>query len=160
MAVALVEAASVDAVALRAFLVSVWHADAVVAHGEVMRPIEHPGFAAIESSRIVGHVAYRIEDGECEIVAIAAVPPAAGVGSRLLDAAIEAARNAGSTSVWLTTTNDNLDALRFYQRRGFRLRTLRSGAVDVARRTLKPEIPELGSHGIPMRDELDLVRDL
>ncbi len=58
--------------------------------------------------------------------------------------------------MWLTTTNDNLDALRFYQRRGFRLVALRPGAVDVARRDLKPELPDIGTHGIPMRDELDL----
>ena len=156
----LVDAASVDQDALRAFLVAIWHADAVVAHQEVIRPIEHPGFAAVESGIIVGHVAYRIDEGSCEIVAIAAEPRGTGVGSRLLDAAVEAARAAGCASVWLTTTNDNLDALRFYQRRGFRLRSLRAGAVDEARRTLKPEIPETGTHGMPMRDELDLVRDL
>ena len=156
----LVDAASLDQAALRAFLVAIWHAEAVVAHDEVIRPIEHPGFAAVESGSIVGHVAYRIDGGSCEIVAIAAEPRAAGVGSRLLDAVVEAAGAAGCASVWLTTTNDNLDALRFYQRRGFRLRSLRAGAVDEARRTLKPEIPEIGSHGMPIRDELDLVRDL
>jgi ribosomal protein S18 acetylase RimI-like enzyme len=57
----------------------------------------------------------------------------------------------------LTTTNDNVDALRFYQRRGFRLAALRPGAVDEARR-IKPEIPQVGEHGIPLHDELDLVR--
>ena len=160
MTVGLVDAASVDRATLRAFLVSVWHADAVVAHDEVIRPMDHPGFAAIESGRVVGHVAYRIDGERCEIVAIVAAPPGAGVGSRLLDAAIEAARAARSASVWLTTTNDNLDALRFYQRRGFRLHALRPGAVDDARRVLKPEIPRIGSHGVPMRDELDLVFDL
>jgi len=58
------------------------------------------------------------------------------------------------------TTNDNLRALGFYQRRGFRLASLRPGAVDEARRTLKPEIPEIGDDGIPIRDELDLEMDL
>ena len=67
---------------------------------------------------------------------------------------------AGCASVWLTTTNYNLDALRFYQRRGFRLVRVRPGAVDEARQTMKPEIPEVGSFGIPMRDELDLERRL
>jgi hypothetical protein len=57
----------------------------------------------------------------------------------------------------LTTTNDNLDALRFYQRRGFRITGVRAGAVDAARRQ-KPAIPAVGSFGIPLRDELDLVR--
>ena len=56
----------------------------------------------------------------------------------------------------MLTTNDNLDALRFYQRRGFRLAELRPGAVDRARERLKPEIPRTGEHGIPLRDELVL----
>jgi hypothetical protein len=56
------------------------------------------------------------------------------------------------------TTNDNVDALRFYQRRGFRLRAVRPGAVDDARRTLKPEIPAVGEQGIPIRDEIELER--
>ena len=59
----------------------------------------------------------------------------------------------------MTTTNDNLDALRFYQRRGFRLTELRPGAVDRAREA-KPAIPELGGYGIPLRDELDLEREI
>ena len=60
----------------------------------------------------------------------------------------------------MVTTNDNLDALRFYQRRGFRLDRLRPGAVDVSRDTLKPEIPRTGEHGIPLRDEVELVMSL
>ena len=58
------------------------------------------------------------------------------------------------------TTNDNLAALRFYQRAGFRLLELRPGAVDEARAVLKPSIPETGNDGIPLRDEIDLVREL
>jgi ribosomal protein S18 acetylase RimI-like enzyme len=73
-----------------------------------------------------------------------------------MDAAVEAARAEGCKVVWLTTTNDNLDAIRFYQRRGFRISALRPGAVDRAREKLKPEIPEVGSYGIRMSDELDL----
>ena len=53
-------------------------------------------------------------------------------------------------------TNANLPALRFYQRRGFRVRP---GAVDAARK-LKPSIPTSGAHGIPIHDELDLCRIL
>jgi hypothetical protein len=59
----------------------------------------------------------------------------------------------------LTTTNDNLTALRFYQRRGFRIAAVRPGAVAAARR-LKPTIPELGEHGIPIRDEIELALTL
>jgi hypothetical protein len=56
------------------------------------------------------------------------------------------------------TTNDNLDALRFYQRRGFRLAALHRGAVDDSRARLKPQIPPIGDHGIKLRDELELEK--
>jgi ribosomal protein S18 acetylase RimI-like enzyme len=59
----------------------------------------------------------------------------------------------------LVTTNDNVDAIRFYQRRGYRIASIDRGAVDRAR-SIKPSIPLIGFHGIPIRDELTLVKDL
>jgi ribosomal protein S18 acetylase RimI-like enzyme len=79
-----------------------------------------------------------------------------GVGRELIDAAAVALRHAGVRRAWLVTTNDNLAALALYQKAGWRLAALRPGALDEARRTLKPEIPELGQYGIPLRDELEL----
>lgn len=58
--------------------------------------------------------------------------------------------------MWLITTKDNLDALRFYRRRGLRLAALHAAAVDGARARLKSEIPPVGEYGIPLRDELEL----
>jgi GNAT superfamily N-acetyltransferase len=98
-------------------------------------------------------------DDTVELSAVAAAEPGRGIGTALLAAFLEAIRGSGARRVWLATTNDNLDALAFYQRRGFRLAELRPGAVDAARR-LKPTIPAVGAHGIPMRDELELVLDL
>ena len=84
-----------------------------------------------------------------------------GVGSALIEAvaASASASALGFEAIRLSTTNDNVDALRFYQRRGFRLSALRPGAVDESRR-LKPTISMNGQHGIPIHDELDLVRPL
>jgi RimJ/RimL family protein N-acetyltransferase len=79
----------------------------------------------------------------------------AGVATRLLAAAVDLARAQRLRRLWLVTTNDNLDALRFYQRRGMRLVAVHRGAVDAARR-LKPSIPLVGDHGIPLHDELEL----
>jgi hypothetical protein len=59
----------------------------------------------------------------------------------------------------VTTTNDNLNALRFYQRRGFRMTEVRPGAVDRAR-SQKPSIPLVGEFGIPIHDEIDLERQI
>jgi ribosomal protein S18 acetylase RimI-like enzyme len=137
-----------------------WHGEAVVAHEERIYPARLPGFVALEDGCIVGHASYRGEGDRFELTSITAEPQHAGIGSALLNAVLAAARAAGCRVVWLTTTNDNLDAIRFYQRRGFRLCALRRGAVDDARQTLKPELPQIGSYGIAMRDELDLELDL
>jgi ribosomal protein S18 acetylase RimI-like enzyme len=153
-------AAELDPETLREHVVATWHDEAVVAHEERIYPARLPGFVALTEDGIAGHVSYRVDGERCELTSIAATPRRAGIGSLLLDAVLEAARAAGCTSAWLTTTNDNLDAIRFYQRRGFRLCALRPGAIDRARDTLKPQLPVVGSYGIPMRDELDLERNL
>jgi len=90
-------------------------------------------------------------------VAINAFTLRQGIGTALLGFVVGAL--GGFTELRLTTTNDNVDALRFYQRRGFRLTALRPGAVDLARRE-KPAIPLVGAHGIPLHDELELTLEL
>jgi Acetyltransferase (GNAT) family len=76
----------------------------------------------------------------------------------LIEAAAQLARRQGCTRLWVITTNDNVDALRFYQRRGFCLVRVHRGAVDRSRATLKPEIPAAGAYGIPLRDEIELEK--
>jgi GNAT superfamily N-acetyltransferase len=101
----------------------------------------------------VAAVSYR-EKPIAELVAINAFTRHAGIGTALLEFIISAL--ADFEELRLTTTNDNVDALRFYQRRGFRLAALRTGAVDTARER-KTTIPVVGDHGIPVHDELDLT---
>jgi len=103
-----------------------------------------------------GLVTYIERGGECEILTLHAVRRWAGAGSALIAAIRDLAASRGCRRLWVVTTNDNVDALRFYQRRGFRLAALRPGAVDESRRSLKPEIPDAGAYGIPLRDELEL----
>jgi ribosomal protein S18 acetylase RimI-like enzyme len=122
--------------------------------GELVDVLALPGFVAELDGRPAGIATYRHEVGDCELAFIAALERRCGVGTDLLRAVVAAAE--GCSRLWVVTTNDNLDALRFYQRRGFRLVELRAGAVDDARRTLKPQIGLEGSFGIPLRDELEL----
>src|SRR5439155_27269442 len=124
--------------------------------GEVIDVLDLPGLVAEREGRPMGLVTYRIDGDACELVSIVAVESGQGIGTVLVDELREEALAAGCHRIWLVTTNDNLDALRFYQRRGFRLVTVRPGAVDDARRSLKPEIPEMGAFGILIRDELEL----
>lgn len=129
--------------------------ETVVSRGAVHDPTALPGFVAEEGGERVGLLTYRIDGADCEVMTIDAFPEGAGAGTALLDAAGRAARGAGCDRVWLITTNDNLRALRFYQRRGFRLVAVHPGALERSRE-LKPSIPEIGLDGIPLRDELEL----
>ncbi|MCC6322670.1 MAG: GNAT family N-acetyltransferase [Phycisphaerales bacterium] len=91
----------------------------------------------------------------CEVITLSATVEDRGVGTHLLVAAVEAARRAGCRRIFLTTTNDNLRAIGFYQRRGWSLVAVHRGAMDEARKQ-KPSIPMMGLNGIPLRDELEL----
>jgi ribosomal protein S18 acetylase RimI-like enzyme len=141
------------------FLRDRWGTPEAVARGRVYLPADLPGFAAFEDDRVVGLVTFELQGVDCEIVTIDALEQGRGIGTALVDAVADAARAAGCARLRLITTNDNLRALRFYQRRGFRLAALYPDALEVSRR-LKPSISEVGQHGIPLRDELELVRDL
>jgi ribosomal protein S18 acetylase RimI-like enzyme len=128
--------------------------------GELVDALARPAIVAMEDDELVGVLSYELGPIECEILTLYASRQWAGIGSALMRAVMDVATAAGCHRCWLVTTNDNVDALRFYQRRGFHLTTIRCGAVDEARRALKPAIPLAGEYGIPLRDELELARDL
>ena len=142
---------------LLAWLVAgLWGSELGAVHGDLLRPAEYPGFIAERSRRVVGLLTYQLLGDTLEIVTLNAIDRRIGIGTALIEAAVGAARHFRCREIRLTTTNDNVDALRFYQRRGFRLAELRPGAVDRSRQE-RPQIPRAGDHGIPLHDELDLT---
>jgi GNAT superfamily N-acetyltransferase len=148
-----------DRAAVEPFLAR-WHSDRVARLGALERPLDHPALLAEEDGRLLGLLTYVVAAPRCEILTLHADERGRGVGSALIEAVERVAAEAGCTTLWLITTNDNVEALRFYQRRGFRLFRLNPGAVDESRARLKPEIPSTGNHGIPIRDELVLEKAL
>src|SRR6266540_4842320 len=100
--------------------------------GELLDVLALPGLVAEVDGRPAGLLCYRLDGEGCELAAIAVTIPRAGIGRALVAALRD---RVPGRSIWVVTTNDNLDALRFYQRFGFRLRTLRAGAVDESRQT-------------------------
>jgi GNAT superfamily N-acetyltransferase len=136
-----------------------WGAPTVVSRGRLHRPSELPGFLAREGAEPVGLVTYAIDGDSCEIVTIDSLHEGKGVGTALVEAVTHAAREARCRRLWLITTNDNLPALGFYEKRGFSLVAAHRDEVAEARR-LKPEIPLVGLGGVPIRDELELELEL
>ena len=105
----------------------------------------------------IGLVTVHIGDKECEITTLNSLTESAGVGSALVEAVENWAREAGIERLWLVTTNDNLAALKFWQRRGYELVTVHRNAIAEARR-IKPQIPITGLNGITIRDEIELEK--
>jgi GNAT superfamily N-acetyltransferase len=149
-----------DRAVIEAFLDG--HASQLVARlGELVVAREHPALVAQDDEgRLLGLLTYIVDGDRCEILTLQAAERWRGAGTALIEEVERIAIEAGCNRLWLITTNDNVDGLRFYQRRGFRLVKLHEGAVDRSRASLKPEIPEIGERGIPLRDELELQKEL
>jgi L-amino acid N-acyltransferase YncA len=141
---------------MRALLQQRWNGTIMYIHGEAIDVMALPALVAGDCE---GLATYRVTGEEAELTSLDALEPGKGVGASLLAALIERLTQQGLRCLWVTTSNDNLAALAFYQKRGFRLQRLRAGAIDETRR-LKPGIPMIAENGIPIRDEIDLCRDL
>lgn len=148
-------AAAADRPWLRQFMRDHWGAEVMVAAGRLFYPAENPAFLAEQDGQVIGVVTYEFHADECEITSINTHYATSGIGTALIERVAAAARSRSCRRVWLITTNDNLNALRFYQKRGFRLAALYPGAVDESR-TIKPQIPLVGENGIPLHDEIRL----
>jgi ribosomal protein S18 acetylase RimI-like enzyme len=144
-----------DRARARAWIRDRWGDETMAAHGELFAPADHDGFVAGDWD---GLVTYRIDGDACEITLIEADPTGQGTGSTLLAAVVEAGRAAGCVRVWLVTTNDNLGAIAWYERKGFVVAAVREGAVDDARASLKPTIPtHNAANGLPISDEIEMM---
>jgi len=137
------------------FIFEHWGSNKAISRGVVHFPQNLPGFVALYEGEKVGLVTYKILDESCELVTINSTHPSSGIGTALIEAVIDIAQKAGCKRLWLITTNDNMNALRFYQKRGFELVAIHRNALDISRR-LKPEISLIGNDGIPLRDEIEL----
>ncbi len=128
----------------------------MVSRGRLFDVLEQPGFIAEQDVEWLGCATYQADDDEVEVTILQSFARGRGVGSALIAACVEVARDRDARRVLLITTNDNRAALDFYRRRGWQMVATRTGAVTEARLNLKPEIPLLGENGIPIRDEIEL----
>jgi len=140
---------------LRQFLIEHWGGEEIIARGIIYYPGQLDGFVVEDENEWVGLVTFFIKDDECEVTSLDSLREGKGIGTRLIDKAIEEARTGNCKRLFLITTNDNLHALGFYQKRGFEIVAVYRGAVNESRK-IKPGIPLVGMDGIPLRDEIEL----
>ena len=144
---------------LRQFWIEHWGGEEMVTRGKVYRPEHLEGFVVEDGEEWLGLLTFAIEATECEITSLDSLREEQGIGSKLIDQVIEETRRRGCTRLFLITTNDNLNALGFYQRRGFEIAAIHRGAVNESRK-IKPGIPLVGYNNIPLRDEIELEMSL
>lgn len=132
-----------------------WGAEFIVSRGRKIYPTMLEGFYAVDGAgKKVGLVTYEVRERSAEIVTLDAFEKHKGIGTVLLDE-VKRELEGKVSRLWLITINDNLDAIRFYQRRGWTFAAIHVNALKHSRK-IKPAIPKVGSYGIEMRDEIEM----
>ena len=149
------EATDADRAAARELFEQDFGRTKIVAFGEVMDIDAMPALVAVMYTDPSGALAYRLLGDALHIVALATDPmwQRSGVGGYLVAEAELLARRLALSRLVVSTTNDNLPALYFYQRRGYRLTDLVPNNV-IAHTHEEQE----GFAGIPVRDEIRLEK--
>jgi ribosomal protein S18 acetylase RimI-like enzyme len=136
-----------------------WRSDIIVSRGKKYKVEDLEGVLTYENGKIIGLGLYYIKNGECEIVLLEALIQKQGIGTKIIDKIKEIAITNKCKRVWLITSNDNIDAIKFYQRRGFYISNFYKNAMEESRK-LKPEIPLIGEYEIPIRDEIEFEMEI
>ena len=137
-----------------AFIAEHWHSTNMAIRGELVDMTRLPGIIARDANDILGLITYRFSGADCEITSLDSLREGVGIGTELLRRVTAIATARGCRRLTLITTNDNIHALRFYQRRGFDMARLYRNALQRSRQ-LKPSIPLIGEDGIPLRHEIE-----
>ena len=136
-------------------IVQSWGADFIVTRGRKVYPTEIDAYYVEDSKGDrIGLITYEIIGDQCEVVTLDAFSKFSGVGTALLNKVKDEVTKLGCKRLWLVTLNDNLDAIRFYQKRGMTISAIHLNALEESRR-IKPAIAKIGQYGIPLRDEIE-----
>lgn len=144
---------------INAFIRQHWYTTTMILRGKEIDLAEAEGFYFSEEENIVGLITYIVYKDVLEITSLDSLRENQGIGSRLVDAVIHEAKERNCKKIVLITTNDNIQAMKFYQKRGFDMAHLYRNALDISRKR-KPEIPLIGENGIPLRHEIEFERTI
>lgn len=140
---------------VNSFLIEHWFSTNIISRGKIIDGTTLDGFIALKGNKIIGLITFSFSNNECEIVSLDSLFENNGIGTALLNQVIDVATKKRCSRLLLITTNDNIHALSFYQKRGFTFSNIYVNSMSKSR-LLKPEIPLIGNDNIPIRDELEL----
>ncbi len=140
---------------VRELFIQNWAGDFMIIRGKAYKLEELSGYIAELNNKKVGLITFKVTGQELEITSLNSLLEKKGVGTALVNKVVSLAKTKKLKNIRLITTNDNLSALRFWQKRGFKLLRIYPDAIE-AYHKLKPGIPLIGENGIPLRDEIEL----
>lgn len=141
------------------FFIDNWYSTDMSLRGKIIDGTKLDGFLLREENKIIGLVTYTFFEDICEIVSLDSKRENIGIGTALLKEIEKIAINNKCKKMRLITTNDNMRALQFYQKRGYCLTRLYPNAMEKVRK-VKPNVPLIGDNDIPLRDEIELEKQL
>ena len=130
-----------------------WGSEILVSRGKAHKAEDLDGVLVYENEKIIGLGLYKIEN-DCEIVLLETFVRNKGIGTQLIENIKHIAIKNNCKRIWLVTTNENINAIYFYQKRGFYISNIYINAMEEARK-IKPEIPIIAENGIELRDEIE-----
>ena len=141
------------------FFIDNWFSTDMSLRGEIIDGTKLDGFLLQEDNNIIGLVTYTFFGDICEIVTLDSKRENIGIGTALVKKIEKIAIDNNCKKMRLITTNDNMRALQFYQKRGYCLTKLYPNAMEEVRKA-KPNVPMIGDNDIPLRDEIELEKNL
>jgi GNAT superfamily N-acetyltransferase len=144
---------------IRELLIKGWSSLKIVTLGELYQADKVPGLVALIQDKPVGLLTYIIKKKAILIISFNSLIKNIGIGTAFINYLSNLGKREKLNSILVTTTNDNIEASLFYQKRGFQIIKINVGIIEEYRK-LKPEIPKKGNYDIEIRDEIILKKEL
>jgi ribosomal protein S18 acetylase RimI-like enzyme len=127
----------------------------VDAFGRTFDVLEQLNMIAEVDGEFAGVISLALDGGDLGIVLLSVYPllQGRGVGSALLREAEAIARGKGLACMKIVVSNDDVPSFSFYQRHGFIIDSIARGILADRYGSAEP-----GFSGIPVRDEIRLIR--
>ena len=143
--------------AVRKFVKRFWGEEEQLAFDRRFAVAELPAYVAKVQDLVIGFISFSSTSDTVLVVALGVLPryQCCGIGSRLIKKVEGEARRLRKSKVFVSTSNDDLPALGFYQSHGFQIYQVNPNVIaEKHAKVLR------GIGGLPVRDELRLQKVL
>jgi ribosomal protein S18 acetylase RimI-like enzyme len=140
---------------IREFVKQFWGEEEQLTFDRKFTVAQLPAYVAKSGNDTIGFVSFAEMDDAIIIVALGILPTYqnAGVGKSLIEKVEAEAKRLGKKKLLVSTSNDDLPALAFYQSLGFQIYEVKPNTIAEKHGTVLK-----GIGGLPIRDELRLQK--